>query len=951
MSQLTRSSIALGLSLVAISRPVIADGVQHGAASDQPTPAETAPPPTAPEATAPPPAEPPPAPAAPAPDAVTQGVQGVVIDTSTELGMAGATITVLEGGTGSATTDLEGHYQLALAPGRYIIHYFSPLYGEERRRVRVENNAIATEDVQLSPDEGATEVIEISSKIDTRSASAALAVRRAAPVLSDAISAQDIAKSPDSSASEAVKRVVSVSVLDGKYVALRGLEGRYVSTLLNGIVLPSPEPDRNAVPLDLFPTKLLANLTVFKSYSANLPGQFGGGTLSIETNSYPDELEVKISASSSANTVSTAQSGLTNASATGGASFFGFDAGQRALPGSISRTEAVRGSAAQTEAAGEAFANHWSATDQTVSPNLSFAATVGNTHKLAGRDLGYLATATFKRSLALQSGTALRLAGTDQGLRATNDLRFDQGVTTSTLGALLNTGYELSKDDQLDLLALYTHVGTDTTGKVAGYVEADSSDIDSTHLEFVARSLAFSQLRLTHSIGDTTEIKIQANAANTVRDELDTRDLTYDLDAASGMRRYVNQPGSGQRYFSYLDESSLGTGADLSYTDAPVRLAAGASIQRTNRTLDGRRFRYRFTGQDTSVLGLDPEAMFSKDNIGTQFRFQEETLQEDSYSADQAIAAGYVSGEVQATDTFRAILGMRFEYATQHLADGAITAVGGATATADRTDTDFLPAMNGVWAVSPTANVRAAYSYTLTRPRFRELAPFLFFDYVRRRAISGNTELETTHIHNADLRWEWFPEDGEVVAVSGFYKHFEKPIEQVFSNSESDATFRNADAGDLAGVEFEVRTSLGRLSDTLDRFKVAGNLALMSSSVQLPATAMLNTSQDRPLYGQSPYVLNLSVEFADPKLINLGVLYNVSGARIDDVGILGLPDVYEQPLHRVDVVASRALSKQLNLKLSMDNVFFQKPTLQAANFTVRTYDPGSTVALSLDWTP
>lgn len=248
-------------------------------------------------------------------------------------------------------------------------------------------------------------------------------------------------------------------------------------------------------------------------------------------------------------------------------------------------------------------------------------------------------------------------------------------------------------------------------------------------------------------------------------------------------------------------------------------------------------------------------------------------------------------------------------------------------------------------------NVRAAYSYTLTRPRFRELAPFLFFDYIRRRDISGNPELATTHIHNADLRWEWFPGDDEVFAISAFYKRFVDPIEQVLSNANADATFMNAEGGNLAGGELEARVSLARLSPELHRFRVGSNIAVMRSRVMLGAEQMLLTSKTRPMYGQAPMVINVNLGYSDPRIADINLLYNLIGSRITDVGIEGLPDTYERPMHRMDIVAARALRRDLKLKLSASNIFNERPRLVQGGVVVNGYSPGVSFALGLDWTP
>jgi outer membrane receptor protein involved in Fe transport len=882
------------------------------------------------------------------------GVRGTVVDAKTGEGLIEAQVQVVKGGKkATAITEVDGSFELELPPGEYELRVFTALYAGQRVKITVDAGTAEKVDVKLVPEEGSTEEVLVEAKIEKRTEAAQLQIRRRAVTVSDTISAQEISKTPDSSAGDAVKRVVSVTLIDGKYVALRGLEGRYVTTLLNGVVLPSPEPDRNAVPLDLFPTSLLSNLTVIKSYSAEFPGQFGGGTLLIETNSYPDDLEVKLSVGTSVSTTATGQEHLYQPSP-GSSGFFGFDSGARALPSAVPTDRAVMGNASETESVGEAFRNEWSPEAETVWPNLTLGATVGNSNRFAGKRLGYLVSGSFRRGFTLREGVSRKTAVTDDGVTPTDDLRYQLGEQEATIGTLANVGFEIDRNNSIGLFGLYTHVGESTGLSSNGFSERENADIEVNRLQFVERALSFGQLTGFHRApaAANLELRWQGNLATTARDELDSRDTTRVYDNVNQAYTFESQPGSGQRYFSFLDDLSYGGGADLTLPLSIFKLRAGATAQLTDRDFDGRRFRYRFVGDDPTVLQQPIEQMLGADNIGTAFRFQEDTLQEDVYEAGLDVYGGFGIAEAQLGSRLRAIGGLRFERSIQSLSNGTPLAVSGQVVDVERTDDDFLPTANLVYALTPQMNVRAAYSKTLVRPRFRELAPFLFFDYVRRRSISGNPNLLNTLIHNADLRWEWFTGDSGVFAVSGFYKRFQDPIEQVAANADQgDATFRNASSADLVGGEIEARTSLGILAPALRDLRVGANVAAMWSSVELAPGSELNTSQERPMYGQSPYVVNLNLEYANPKILDVNLLYNVIGKRITDVGVDRVPDTYEQPFHRLDIVASRRLGADLKLKLSVANLLSQDVELTQSNVVVSSYQPGVSFSLGLDWSP
>jgi len=921
-------------------------------------PADSAPPASTPAEVPPAPAAPPAPPAGPVAPAATATIRGSLIDNNTKEPLPAATIQItgVPGGDITTVAELDGTYAIKLPPGTFTIVFSTPEYVAATRTFTVVDQQTAELSINLDPvpTNAGEETIEIVGTIDSRKESAVLAVRRAASTVSDGVSSQEIARTPDSNAGDAMKRVVAVTVTDGKYVALRGLEGRYVTALLNGVLLPSPEPDRNAVPLDLFPTNLLSTMTVMKSYSPDLPGQFGGGTLSIDTSSFPTSFEMKLGVSTSANTISTGQAGLSNANARGFSSFLGFDGGDRALPAAIPRNRPVRGmTAAETEAVGEAMPNVWTPEGETVSPNLGLTAMVGDTLKVGGKRVGYLGSAMLKRSFTVRDGQSGRVALVDGQLTQTEALDYAVGTAEATVGALANVGIDLSPNDEISVLGLYTHVGEDTSSTANGYSETDGSDIATSRLSFVERSLGFAQLQGKHHLSRARrlELRWQGNVATTSRHELDSRDLIYTVDATSGQRQYKDQPGSGQHFWQVLDDLSGGGGADLQMKVGRAQLRAGTMAQLSTRALGGRRFRYKYVGSDPMVRGLDGEDMFGDQNVGPEFQLEEGTLEEDAYQASLDTYAAYAMAEVELHEKLRVIAGARYERASQEMSNGSRYAVGGLERDIARSDDDVLPAVNAVYSPRPDMNVRAAYSYTLTRPRFRELAPFLFFDYIRRRSISGNPELETTHIHNADVRWEWFPGDDEVFAISAFYKRFVDPIEQVLSNAKTDATFLNAKGGNLVGAELEARTSLARVAPELRRFKVGTNLAVMRSRVELDQSQMLLTHRKRPLYGQAPFVVNLNIGWAHPQVADINVLYNVVGPRITDVGIEGLPDTFDQPVHRLDLVAARALSKDLKLKLSVANLLNQRVRVEQESVVVNSYAPGVSFSLGLDWTP
>jgi outer membrane receptor protein involved in Fe transport len=481
--------------------------------------------------------------------------------------------------------------------------------------------------------------------------------------------------------------------------------------------------------------------------------------------------------------------------------------------------------------------------------------------------------------------------------------------------------------------------------------------IEGTRLSFVERSMTFAQVASRHRLrraGDL-ELRWQANLSRVGRDEPDTRDIVY-MVLDEDLMRYKNETGSGERFFSELSETGLGTGLDASLPLGRVTLGAGGSLQHAERSFSARRFRFAFVGSDPAVLFLPPDQIFHPDQIGPSFRLEERTSQSDAYQASQLVSAAYSTAGAELGARWRLFGGVRYEIASQKLESGSRFALGEPDPDhhVERTDSAVAPSLSAVFQLLDHMNLRAAYSYTLARPRFRELAPFLFHDYTRGINISGNPELAETRIHNGDLRWEWFTGETDVLASSLFVKRFEDPIERiVVSAVTGDVSFGNADGATAVGLELEARFGLGRIHQTLSPWRLWSNATLTRTRITLADDQVgSQTSAERPLQGQAPYVVNLGSTWAPtggPSEVTL--LYNLVGRRISEVGFDTLPDTYRQPMHLIDLSASRRLRADLALKLGAQNLLNRKVVLKQGPFEVYRMSPGVAVSAALEWTP
>ncbi|HEY4057964.1 MAG TPA: TonB-dependent receptor, partial [Kofleriaceae bacterium] len=819
--------------------------------------------------------------AEPRPEA--QGPQGTVtgrvIDKATNEGMPAATISI-QGASGDQTlaTDLDGTFTLKLAPGEYTIDFETPEYVGQTRKVvvvadKAQNLDLALELVQQKAKE---ETIEVYDVIDTRKDSALLAERRFAPTVSDAIGQQQIARSPDSNAGDAAKRMVGATIQDNKYLVVRGLGGRYSLTLLNGVPLPSPDPDMPSAPLDLFPASLITNLTVNKTFSPDLPASFAGGALSIETRTYPTKFTFKARVGVADNSQASFQN--LNGQNGGNLDFLGYASGDRGLPSSVPRHTLAGSSQLTTEQRAEqasGFKSNWELEKGTVGPNLGLGATLGDTVKIADQRVGYTAAVSYGHGYAERKAHISRVGETDGNgghLASPMQLEDTAGIETATLGAIGSAGWSPKRGHKIDAFAMYASSTDITSSDVLG-TENNGSDVERTRMQFLQRTLLFSQLLGEHKLSDNAILEWQGTASHTGQSEPDTRDL---LRTSTGDGSYAIAGGAGtaERLFGTLGENTFGGQTAVRVPLEQVKLKFGAGISHSERDYQVRRFHFDVTGDART---MEPNDAFDPDTAGTSMSMTEMTMPTDGYKATRTIGNAYAMADISATKDLRFVAGARFE--ASRLGVGLESDLRGLTANMPRTnhdDNDVLPSLNMVYAVLPNSNLRLAYGMTVARPNFREIAPALYYDYVRRRAIGGNPDLQETKIHNGDLRWETFLGENEVLAASVFYKYFDSPIERTVEDAGDGQNigFTNTDHAQTYGAELEARISLGRLSDALGEFSVGGNLSLIKSSNDIGG------GHTRALQGQSPYVANVGLGYeSNATQTRVDLLYNSFGHR------------------------------------------------------------------------
>lgn len=865
-------------------------------------------------------------------------VWGVVTSRKDKETLLEALVTVI-GKKDYSTTDVEGRFRIELPPGTYQLRVQYELHRPARvKNVRVTAGKVTRIDVLLDADETAVEeVTAVEAEVERASAATQLFLRKNAAQASDSIGAQDIAKTPDRNAADAVKRVVGTSVVDGKYVFVRGLGDRYTNSMLNGSLLPSPEPDRQAVPLDMFPTLVLSDLTVSKTFTPDMPGDFAGGSLNIHTRDLPNKFLFQSTIGLGINTATTFGNRLSYKG--GGLDWLGIDDGGRKLPSQIPAERVTRlingdvnprlteyGKAVNTNMASERTFNL---------PNGNASAVVGDSFKMKnGNVFGYMVGGTYTRKFQMRQDEIIRTYGigpNGKDLVRYNDYKAETGTDTVTWSALGTISYAFGTDHKLSLTGLYSRNAEKEARIIEGFNDEQAANVYDERLRFVNRGLAYGQLRGEHrfrALGNAEANWTLLWARATLSDP-NLRETVYVADPERGLS-FRDSTQSGQHFYAAQGETTRSGGLDWTQPilkgENATKLKMGGLLTLRGRSFNARRFRFMRTNDasvDQAIYRQPTSQIFADQNIGSAFELEEWTRPTDAFAAQYNVYAGYAMADVGITSRLRFVVGERIEASRQIIESFDPFAADAERVRSALNKTDLLPSANVIFKIRDDSNLRFSATRTVARPQLRELAPFVFTDFFGAREILGNPNLDRTRIVNLDARWEMFPRIGEVLAVSFFHKRFENPIEQIIlPTSRGVISYQNAKGAINTGLEVEGRKALDFITSQLKELSLLANVTVVYSRVDLDTSqAGIQTSSTRPLAGQSPWVLNLALDWNHEKTkTRARILYNVAGERIAQVGSNGIPDTYEQPRHLVDLSFAQALGDHVDLKATLENI-------------------------------
>ena len=884
---------------------------------------------------------------------------------------------VLQGSTTGASTDLDGRFSFQAEPGQYILVTSIIGYAKNERAITVVAGGTVQVDVQLDGGAQEMEAVQVVKQRRTDTESAVLMETRNSMQVVSAISSQSIARGQDSDASEVMKRVPGVTVIGNNYIMIRGLSERYSNVQLHDVSAPSMEPDVRSFAFDIIPSSMIDRMVIYKSPAAELPGEFSGGVVKLYTKGIPDEGFF----SATVGTTFREGSSLRNFKQTprGFLHSLGLNDGYNDLPGNFpDDIRLVSGSddMGTLDAVGRSLRNNW--VPEQVSSLIDRNVTITNASrfKLFGRNAGNITTISYTNAREIfdverHDYNAYDLINDrSSALYDFNDRQYNQRIRT---GILSNFAWRPSANSTIEFKNLFTVFNTTQYVNRTG-IDRDFQYVPDNHsFDQVYRGIYSGQLTGRHYWNqDRTRLTWTGGFGYSYRDQPDYRRYRTNVDTLTGESTlFVGVPLSPNylgRFFSTMRENTQSANVAIEHQLSEAhkfapKLRTGIYAERRDRTFSARNMGYvrsNFLMFDEELIEGSIEELFRPGNINqtTGIRIAEQSNPSDSYDADNLLLAGYAGADLPLVkDKLMLNTGVRVEYNQQRLESALLT---GEPVVVDNPILSILPSANLAYNITPEQLVRLAYGRTVNRPEFRELAPFSFYDFNYNLVKKGSDQLRTPTIDNFDLRWELYPSPSEMVSVALFHKRFTDPIESLFvpgggSGGIKTFTYGNARFAWSTGAEIEVRKSLENLTTNrfLQRFSVLFNASIIRSRVNLGMES-LGQSNERPLQGQSPYIVNAGLYYQNSeKGFQFNLVYNVVGRRIFIIGFDTYPDIYEMPRNLLDATASFRVAPRFDLKIGVGDVFNQAHVLlQDANKdgtydrdndqVIQRYQPGRT---------
>lgn len=891
-----------------------------------------------------------------------QQIKGVVIDQKSKETLIGAVVTV-DGTNVKAITNIDGNFLIDGMKKDKTYTLYINYVGYKTQKIDGVQAKDADQVIALQPDEQQLKEVTVTAVERRNTDAAMIQVAKNSPVIVSNVSAQEISRTQDTNAGEVIRRVPGVSLIDDKFVMVRGLSQRYNNVWVNGGAVPSSEADSRAFSFDIIPSSQIDNLTIVKSPTAEYPADYSGGFIIVNTKEIPAENSFNIAVGGNWNTSSAFQN--FSYSKGSGTDFLGFDNGLRSLNGGIhadlnpqldANGKPVGDYA--TSLLGNGFNNDWLTKNKKPLGDLKLAASLNQRWMLGGRTLGMLAALNYTNEYRTYENMENNLYGIyDAANDKPNYLRHsvdDQYNNNVRLGAMLNFTF-LSKDGnhKYQLKNIFNQLATSRYTWRDG-VSAQSNLERSAEYYYRSRTTYNGQLTGKHTFtSDALDWSIGYAYAN--RHLPDRRRYLIDDALESGV--YALSTGNDiSREWTQLDEHILSLGVNdkhhFKFGNFEPDLQVGAYGEYRSREYQTRNFIYNWNVSDNNMPSdfrhSDiPTLLSSEANMGyDKLYLLEEKQMRNNYRGHNTLGAGYLALSLP-FGKLGIHAGVRFEHNDMELISNSRDYKKSESSRHYKTD-DVFPSLNTTYKINDQHQVRLSYGRSINRPEFREVSSSVYYDFDLASNVQGNTELKNCYVDNLDLRYEWYPSRGELISLAVFYKHFDSPIEWTYTvagGTDLIYSYKNAKSANNYGVELDIRKNLGFIG--LKDFSWSFNGALIKSKVQFEKGAK---EEDRPMQGQSPYLINTGIFYKNaPLKMDIALLYNRIGKRIIGVGRSEgstgddsnsrVPHSYEMPRNTIDFSLAKKFGEHLELKLNVRDLLAEK--IYYKQFADVTYSDGS----------
>ncbi len=876
---------------------------------------------------------------------------GQVLNGESGAPLPGAHIAV-ETTSRSVMAGVEGRYQLdGLPEGTVTVTVnllgFAPKTVTD---VEIEGDRTVRLDLLLERQVIDVEGLTVTARKERGSVVSVLNEQRLAPGLLNGLSAERISRSPDGNAAAAVRRVSGVTVQDGKHVFVRGLGERYTTSSLNGARIPSPDPERKTVPLDLFPAGILQAVSTSKTFTPDQPGDFAGGSVDLRTPDFPAQQIYSFSMSTGY------QPGVTGRSIlrapTEGGEWLALGRDARTIPAPAQNFSGTVTRGPEVNQVVNSFRNAWTVNEESGRLPTSMSGSLGGSATLAGATVGYLGSLTYSTSDEVKLDQRRARVGTGE----TEIDRYDgeEGASSVLWGGLVKVSALFGNHTQLHLTNNFNRSSDNQARRETGTDENTRSHVRIDQLTYVERAVRSHQLSAEHQLGPRHRLDWSLSRSTVNRAEPDRSEFVTWLDPEEPI--WFKDFEGAVRSFATVDEGSLEGSAEYALSLGndpfrPHRLRLGLLQRSTDRDAWSDAFRIQpFHWSPNDPRWAQPPEQFFDGRFagpGDDHFILSRELAGGSYDASDWLYAGFLMAEASPTERIQVVGGARVEgYRLDLNAENQL----GQGFSVSKDYFDLLPSLSARIRMSETHQLRLAATRTLARPEYREIAPIAYREVLGGEQVIGNVELERTLIHNLDFRWEWYPEPGEVISFGVFGKWFDNPIEQRFlaRSGTNTRTFENADSATNYGAELEVDAGLHRLHPGLEPFSVFTNVTVMRSRVRTGREG----DADRAMVGQAPYVANAGVTYAESDDgLSASLLFNVVGKRIMNARASGsqVRNVVERPRNLLDLSIRFPLPGNASGKLDLKNVLDAPHEVVQGPIVREFHHSGRSLSAGVSW--